>query len=142
MSVEGVAYGAGGMPIEYRDPNKNLTQADFLKVMVAQLSQQDPFDAADSSKFMEDFMTMGNFQAMQDVSINMNKVYEMQQQMQAQSLVGLTVEVEWTDLGGSHVGVVESARVEDDKIIIMVDGVQHTSDEIVRILQPEEQPQS
>ena len=111
-----------------RVTNKSLTQTDFLKVMVAQLSQQDPFKAADSSKFMEDFMTMGNFQAMQDMSTNMNKVFSL-------SLVGQNVEVV-DDKGLYHYGVVQGAKVMDGELKIMVNDSVYSAKDISAIIAP------
>ncbi len=47
----------------------NFSQKDFLKVLVAQLSQQDPFKAGDSSQIMNQFMSLANLQATQESAL-------------------------------------------------------------------------
>ncbi len=47
----------------------NFSQADFLKVLVTQLSQQDPFKAGDSSQIMNQFMSLANLQATQESAL-------------------------------------------------------------------------
>jgi flagellar basal-body rod modification protein FlgD len=51
-----------------RIPTKTLGQEDFLKILVAQTRQQDPFKDGGLADMMSQFMALGNFQAMQDMS--------------------------------------------------------------------------
>lgn len=141
MSEVSAILGAGGVeiPVVSQDAHSQLSQEEFLKVMIAQLTNQTPDNSVDVNEYVDSFMGLGNYQATQDMSDNVNKTYAAQQYVLAQSLVGANVEVTWANVGGSHIGVVESARVQDGEVIIVVDGIEHTSSEILQILQPEQQ---
>jgi len=51
-----------------RIPSKTMTQADFLKVLVAQYSNQLPTDSQSSTDIYKNMMDMSNYQAIQGVS--------------------------------------------------------------------------
>jgi flagellar hook assembly protein FlgD len=95
---------------------QNLTQADFLKIMVAQFTQQDPLSSSDgsggsgTSDYVTQLMSMTNLTTLQTMS-------GQQAQQLAESLPGQTVEINdnTTDASGSLIitsGVVQSARVD------------------------------
>jgi len=113
--------------------SKSLSQSDFLKVMTAQLAKQDPFKAADSSKFMEDFMTMGNFQAIQEMTANMKVVQQQQATLLAQSLVGRTVEVQKKD-GSTEQGVISQASASGSDVNIKLGTQTYSSKDIVNVI--------
>lgn len=115
-------------------PNATLSQADFLKVMIAQLSNQDPGNAQDPNQFMNQFMQMGNFTATQQMSANMSSLYTQQQQMYANSLVGKKVDV--TDANGnSATGIISSAWVSGNNVMIQVGNKQFNANSIMDYLQ-------
>lgn len=71
-----------------------LTQEDFLKMLVAQMQYQNPLQPQDASKFMEQISQMSQIQGMQDMqktfqsmvsSMNANQV------VQASALIGRSV---------------------------------------------------
>jgi flagellar basal-body rod modification protein FlgD len=116
-----------------RIPTKTLDQTDFIKVLIANLGQQDPFKAADSTKFFDDFMNMANFDAMQGMSKNVQKVYDQQQYLLSQSILGKMVEVK-SDAGDSDTGIVASSQVSGADVQVSVNGKLYTTSNIVKIL--------
>jgi len=87
-----------------------LTQADFLKIMVAQFTQQDPLSSGDggggdsgTSDYVNQLMSMTNLTTLQTMS-------GQQAQQLVASLPGQTVTV--SDNGETGTGVVTSARVD------------------------------
>jgi flagellar hook assembly protein FlgD len=90
--------------------SQTLTQADFLKIMVAQFTQQDPLSSGDGSSsgsgtsdYVNQLMAMTNLTTMQTMSS------QVAQQL-AESLPGATVNI--SDNGVTSSGVVQSARLD------------------------------
>ncbi|GEM_PF-3121634 len=122
----------------YQDPrivSKSLTSDDFVKIMVTQLSQQDPFKAQDTNAMMQNFMSMGNFQAIQEMTTNMKLVQEQQAGLLAESLVGRTVEITKND-GSLVSGVVASAKATDSDVTVTIGSASYSSKDITSILNP------
>ncbi len=101
-----------------------LTQADFLKIMVAQFTQQDPLSSDDSggssgtSDYVNELMSMTNLTTMQTMS-------GQEAQQLAESLPGDTVEVD--NNGTYSTGVVQNARLNasDDGVYFTVNGAEY-----------------
>ncbi|MFZ5806702.1 MAG: flagellar hook capping FlgD N-terminal domain-containing protein [Verrucomicrobiota bacterium] len=117
---------------------QTMTQTDFLKVMVAQMANQNPLKPNDANEYYKNLMEMSNYQSTLAMDQNLTNVYTMQQQLLAQSLVGETVEVT-NDEGVTTTGVVESAYVKDSNVVVTVDGNDYATTTINRILQPQQQ---
>jgi len=115
--------------------NQTLTQADFLKIMVAQFTQQDPLasgsdDGGGSSttNYVNQLMSMTNLTTLQTMS-------GYQSQQLANSLPGATVEVD--NNGVYTTGVVQSARVDtsDLGVYFTVNGTEYPSADLYSITQ-------
>jgi flagellar hook assembly protein FlgD len=115
---------------------QTLTQADFLKIMVAQFTQQDPLSSGDGSSggsgtsdYVNQLMSMTNLTTMQTMSGE-------QAQQLAESLPGDSVDVK--DSTGTHIdGVVQSARVNgaDGAVYFTVGGTEYPSSDLYSINQ-------
>jgi flagellar hook assembly protein FlgD len=130
-STPTAATGASGSA----NPNQMLTQQDFLQIMVAQFTQQDPLaDGSDgsggssTSDYVNQLMSMTNLTTLQTMS-------GQQAQQLAQSLPGATVEV--SDNGNTSTGVVQSARYDTSSgnVYFTVDGTEYPSSDLYSIEQ-------
>ncbi len=99
-----------------------LTQADFLKVLVAQYSNQIPTDSQDSNQFYTDLMNMSNYTAIQDTSTKVGG-------MSAQQLIGKTVTAADND-GNSSTGAVSSARFDGSDWYITISGSEYKLNQV------------
>jgi flagellar hook assembly protein FlgD len=117
------------------NPNQTLTQADFLQIMVAQFTQQDPLAGGDSgsgssstSDYVNQLMSMTNLTTLQTMS-------GQQAQQLAESLPGDTVNI--SDNGATSSGVVQSARVDPTTggVDFTVNGVEYPSTDLYSIQQ-------
>ena len=117
-----------------------LTQQDFLQLMVAQMTQQDPLsDSSDggggssTSDYVNQLMSMTNLTTMQTMSS--------QQGVQlAQQLPGATVTL--TDSSGDSIsGVVSGTSVSINGVSVTVNGVSYPASDITGI-QPAATPTS
>ena len=115
--------------------NQTLTQADFLQIMVAQFTQQDPLASgsdggggSSTSDYVNQLMSMTNLTTLQTMS-------GQQAQQLAQSLPGATVEV--SDNGNTVNGVVQSARVDSSTggVYFTVGGTEYPSADLYAVEQ-------
>ena len=116
------------------NPSQTLTQADFLKIMVAQFTQQDPLaDGSDgsggssTSDYVNQLMSMTNLTTLQTMSGE-------QAQQLAESLPGDTVEVD--NNGTYSTGAVQSARVDPSTgaVDFTVGGTEYPSSDLASII--------
>ena len=114
--------------------NQTLTQADFLQIMVAQFTQQDPLASgsdgggSSTSDYVNQLMSMTNLTTLQTMS-------GQQAQQLAQSLPGATVEVDNNGVYSS--GVVQSARVDSSTlgVYFTVGGTEYPSSDLYSVEQ-------
>lgn len=120
----------------------NFSQKDFLKVLVAQLSQQDPFKAGDSSQIMNQFMSLANLQATQESALATKNTSTNVDALRSLNLLALAEK-----LNGSHVqltpstgptvtGVVEKVSQNGQNIALTVGGTDYPLQDLQAILQP------
>jgi flagellar basal-body rod modification protein FlgD len=116
-----------------RIPAKSLDEDDFVRLLVTQLQQQDPFKAADTAQMMNQFVALGNFQSMQRMSAEYERVASLQLAGTAQSLVGSRVEYRRTD-GTLAEGLISETRIRNGTLLFLADGTEHPVGNITRHL--------
>lgn len=99
QSVGGVEAGASGA-----SQRLGLSQEDFLKVLLAQLSFQDPLDPLDNKDFMAQLAQFTSLEQNRQINDKLDTMLTFNAAGQAVGLLGRTVEVR-TD-GGTVVGEV------------------------------------
>jgi flagellar hook assembly protein FlgD len=123
--------------------SQTLTQQDFLKIMVAQFTQQDPLSSGDGSSssgtsdYVNQLMSMTNLTTMQTMSAQLTTSTGQQALSLAQSLPGSTVEV--SDASGNVVtGVVTRAGVDttNNNVLMTINGQTYSSANLISIDQP------
>ncbi len=122
------------------NPSQTLTQQDFLKIMVAQFTQQDPLSSGNGSSsgsgtsdYVNQLMSMTNLTTMQTMSSQMTASAGQQAMQLAQSLPGSTVEVAGN--GGVATGVVQKARIDstNDNVYLTVNGTEYSISSLISI---------
>jgi flagellar basal-body rod modification protein FlgD len=101
--------------------NQTLGQADFLKLMVAQLSSQDPMNPVSSTDFAAQLAQFSTLQATQTMQTNMASVQSGLAGMEANGLLGATVSLQ-TAAGQNVTGVVSSVQYQSGTPSIMING--------------------
>lgn len=90
-----------------RQPSHELGKDDFLKILMAQMTNQDPTSPMDNTQFIAQMAQFSSLEQMTNMSANFEKLASMVSSSEAQSLLGRTVEI---DLGDTTArGVVEGA---------------------------------
>jgi flagellar basal-body rod modification protein FlgD len=112
--------------------SSTLTQADFLQLMVAQMTQQDPLSSGDggggdssTSDYVNQLMSMTNLTTMQTMSSQQGVAL-------AQQLPGATVSL--TDSSGDSIsGVVSATTITTNGVSVTVNGVTYPASDITGI---------
>jgi len=112
--------------------SSTLTQADFLQLMVAQMTQQDPLSSGDggggdssTSDYVNQLMSMTNLTTMQTMSSQQGVAL-------AQQLPGATVSL--TDSAGDSIsGVVSATTITTNGVSVTVNGVTYPASDITGI---------
>ncbi len=113
-------------------PEQTLNQGDFLKLLVTQLSSQDPMNPVSDAEFigqMAQFSTLQETQTMQESVSG----------LQASNLLGQTVQVQNTQ-GQTDTGVVSSILLQSGSPELIVNGQSYDLGQVLSVSQT--QPQS
>jgi flagellar basal-body rod modification protein FlgD len=112
-------------------PTQTLSQADFLKLLVAQLSAQDPMNPVSNTDFIGQ---MAQFSALQETQSMQQTVAG----LQASNLLGQTVQVQ-DGKGQAATGVVSSIQFQSGVPWLMVNGQAYSLNQIVAVSQAKTQ---
>lgn len=103
---------------------------DFLKLLVTQLTYQDPLDPVGDQEFIAQLAQFSALEQMQNVSKGIERLTELQAWIggmsQAAALVGRTVVVDDLETGEQMEGVVSAARIVDGVPVVVIDGQEHS----------------
>lgn len=103
----------------------SLTETDFLKLLTAQLSAQDPLNPEDDSSFIAQMATFSQLNQMQTMSSDMST-------MTASSYIGKTVTAS-DSTGNSVTGVVSSISIKDGDVSLDVGGTTCALDTVTSV---------
>jgi flagellar hook assembly protein FlgD len=120
------------VPTEASGANQTLTQADFLKIMVAQFSNQDPLSSSDgsgnssgTSDYVNELIAMTNLTTQQTIS--------QQQALQlASTLPNATVTISVNNSTVS--GVVSNATIQNATLYVTVNGTQYPASDLTSVV--------
>ena len=110
--------------------NQQLSQQQFLNLLVAELQNQDPLSPQDDKQFLAE---MAQFSTVQGVTQLGNSI----EQLQAAALIGKTVDA-MASSGGTQSavsGVVQAVQFKQDGVHLTVNGNDVTLDQVVQIRQ-------
>ena len=89
-----------------RMPSQQLDKDDFLKLLITQLSNQDPTSPMEDTQFISQMAQFSSLEQMTNMNESFNKMAAMINSSQATSTLGKTVEVDLGDTTSQ--GVVEA----------------------------------
>jgi len=87
-AVGGVVSGAGAAP-----DNLSISQLDFLRILVTQLSFQDPLKPLDNQEFVAQIAQFTTLEQTRQLSDRVETLLSIQSSSQSVGLIGKTVEV-------------------------------------------------
>lgn len=110
-----------------RTPVQTLGQEDFLQLLVAQMSQQDPMNPVKDTEFIAQ---MAQFSALEQSKAMMQDMAS----LRASTLLGTTVMVQDEDYPtGVNSGVVDSVLMENGVAKLFVNGTRYDLGDVLRI---------
>jgi flagellar basal-body rod modification protein FlgD len=107
-------------PQNSRIPAKTMDQNDFLKVLLTQLTNQDPLKPQDGNAMLEQMGQIQNIQSMLAMQDNINQSRRDGQMTLGQSLIGKTVKV-FNEANEPYTGIVKEVRVEGKNVVLGMD---------------------
>jgi flagellar basal-body rod modification protein FlgD len=97
-----------------------LKSEDFIKVMISELSHQDPFQPQDSSKLLEQFSSLRNIESQLSLQQQLESLVLQNSVSMAGGMIGRVVK--GLDDNNSNIqGLVRSVRVVDGKAMLELD---------------------
>ena len=108
-------------------PQQALTQNDFLQLLVAQLSQQDPMNPVSDTDFAAQMAQFSALQETQTMQGNMAGI-------QANALLGSTVQLQSAQ-GATIAGVVSAVQYAAGTPSIVVNGQPYTLSQVISVTQ-------
>jgi flagellar basal-body rod modification protein FlgD len=126
------ASSSGNYGSELTMTTKMLNQADFLKLLVTQMSSQDPMHPQTNTDFAAQMAQFSALQTSQLTQSNIATLSANQQVQQAAELIGKTVTIMNTDSTIST-GPVTGVQVNSGTPSILINGVAYTLDQIAAI---------
>ncbi len=109
-------------------PQQTINQDDFLKLLVAQLSAQDPMNPVSDTDFAAQMAQFSTLQQTQTMQKDMSG-------MQAASLLGKNVEVQ-NAKGQIDIGAVSAITLQSGTPSVIVNGQSYDLSQILAVSQP------
>jgi len=117
-----------------RIPVQTLGQQDFIKLLVTQLSSQDPMNPQKDSDFIAQMAQFSTLESNKSMSTGISTLQDQQDFVKANSMLGKNVEL-LDDDANRTTGIVSAIQIVSGKPQIMVNEKAYTLDEVVRVWQ-------
>jgi flagellar basal-body rod modification protein FlgD len=115
-----------------RKPQQNLGKDDFLKILITQLSYQDPTAPMEDKEFIAQMAQFSTLEQMTSMAGDFNRLTAMLTGTEASSALGKSVEL--TDGERAVLGVVK-AVTRDDEPQILVNGVYYNWNQVHKVFE-------
>jgi flagellar basal-body rod modification protein FlgD len=106
--------------------NQTLTQANFLQLLVTQMSSQDPLNPQSDTEFAAQLAQFSALQQSQTMSQDMSV-------LQANTMIGETVTVTPTDGSSSVTGQVSGVEIQSSTPVLVVNGQSYALSQVTAI---------
>ena len=117
---------------ESRIPVKTLDQSDFLKLLVAQMTQQDPLNPKSDLEMIPQMVSFTTLEQSKSMQTDIAQLRAEQQMLQANSLLGRTVEIQ-DESKARITGQVTAVQMEEGTPKLVVNGKQYDLSQLVSI---------
>ena len=109
-----------------------ITTDEFLKILVAELTYQDPFEPMSNTDFAQQIAQIESMRSSEDLTEGIGAILKQQQITSAGALIGKTVYGGTVD-GGLVEGVVESVTIDSSGVFLTIDGYYVPLDNVFEI---------
>jgi len=141
MNLQPVSISAASTPLTSSDDNssaagaalsKSLSKADFLKLLVAQMTAQDPLNPQSNTEFAAQMAQFSALQASQSTQLQVTQLKASQQVQQANDLIGRVVRLQ-TPAGGQVQGLVNGVVMNGGVPNLLVNGAWYDLGQVLGI---------
>jgi flagellar basal-body rod modification protein FlgD len=108
------------------NPSSNLTQSDFLNLVVSQLENQDPLDPESSSDFASQMAQFSSLTQMQDLNSSFGQMYGV-------NLLGKTVQATDTTTNTNYSGEVTGVSISSGTVYLTVNGTSIPASDVTSV---------
>ena len=130
-------------PVNPRAPRTDESNAlngvgksDFLKLLVAQLRNQDPLKPLEDKEFIAQMAQLNTVEQVAALNQKMGQLLSYQLMGQASALIGKNVEAKLAGQNDTIRGLVQEVRIEDGSLVLLVGGQRIGLTDITRISPP------
>jgi len=116
-------------------PNQSLGKDDFLRILITQLSHQDPTAPMQDNEFIAQMAQFSALEQMTNMASDFARIARMLQSTEAASALGHSVEV---DLGNEVVQGVVQAVTRDEVPQVLVNGRFFNWEQVVKVINTKE----
>jgi flagellar basal-body rod modification protein FlgD len=118
-----------------RVPSQTLTQNDFLKLLITQLSAQDPMNPVDDKAFIAQMAQFSTLQATTSMQQNIAQLNNQQAFLQANAMIGRDVALQ-DGQGAQITGTVSAIQMASGSPQIVVNGQAYDLSTVLTVTQP------
>ncbi|MGE5620274.1 MAG: flagellar hook capping FlgD N-terminal domain-containing protein [Sphingomonadaceae bacterium] len=115
-----------------------LGKDDFLKLLLAQLQNQDPLNPMQDTQFIAQMAQFSTLERMQELDRRMELMLRVEQLGQANNLIGKEIEAATGHSDAALKGTVDAVKVADGEAILLVDGKEVRLSEVLSVVEGEE----
>lgn len=118
--------------------NKNLNMEDFMKLMIAQMTNQDPLEPVSDQEFMAQMAQFSSLEEMSSMNDTLSNFVQQQSNMAAGTYLGREVVLQGAN-GEEISGLVTAvnSKTSDGKVTVTVDGEDYQLNAIKTVRLPE-----
>lgn len=134
MAVSSIINSASAVPASQRLPIQTLGQNDFLKLLVAQMTSQDPLNPQKDTEFIAQMAQFSALEQSKTMQADMAQLRAQQQLVQASALIGQSVELQ-LDPDVTARGIVAAVQIDNGTPKLIVNGQPYELHQL-RLIQP------
>jgi flagellar basal-body rod modification protein FlgD len=116
------ASSAAAPAVKGSSGRNTLSRDDFYKIMISELTNQDPFQPVDNQQFLQQLSSLQTLDATGKLTDGIDKLVLGQQLSSASSLIGKTVKTPDGTTGNSLQGTVQKVQVQGSDVELLLDG--------------------
>ncbi len=128
-AISGLSVAA---PAAGRLPAQTLNQDDFLKLLIAQLTTQDPLSPKKDTDFIAQMAQFSALEQSKSMQSNLAQLRADQELLKANALIGRTVDIQSGD-GEAARGVVSAVEVRTGTPAVIVNGQAYSLNQLLAI---------
>ncbi len=125
-----ITYYGDQVGTEARLPVQTLDQADFLKLLVAQMTSQDPLNPKTDIEMIPQMVSFSTLAQSQSMQADIASLRSQQEMMQANSLLGRTVVLKESD-SSTISGRVDAVSMQEGTPKLVVNGHDYTLSQVL-----------